>query len=94
MSMQARWSALRRFSRRRPRLAAALVGLTLVALLAARIIFAGMALRAEAIDDWKQDLSNLSLLLAENTAQNMTAARLVLDAVSADIQAGDRKSVV
>ena len=88
MSMQARWSALRRFSRRRPRLAAALVGLTLVALLAARIIFAGMALRAEAIDDWKQDLSNLSLLLAENTAQNMTAARLVLDAVSADIQAG------
>ncbi|MEG1117514.1 MAG: hybrid sensor histidine kinase/response regulator, partial [Janthinobacterium sp.] len=85
--MNARQAALRLVHRYRPRTTAAVVGLVLVGLLALRIVVSGVLLHREAVDDWKQDLSNLSLLLAENTAQSMTAASLVLDSVSNDIQA-------
>ena len=84
--MNLRQAVLRLAHRYRPRTTAAVVGLVLVCLLALRIVVSGVLLHREAIDDWKQDLSNLSLLLAENTAQSMTAARLVLDSVSNDIQ--------
>ena len=84
--MNARRAILRLVHRYPPRTTAAVVGLALLCLLALRIIVAGVLLHREAVDDWKQDLSNLSLLLAENTAQSMTAARLVLDSVSAEIQ--------
>ncbi|MBW3509184.1 hybrid sensor histidine kinase/response regulator [Janthinobacterium sp. NKUCC06_STL] len=86
--MNARQAALRLVHRYRPRTTAAVVGLVLVGLLALRIVVSGVLLHREAVDDWKQDLSNLSLLLAENTAQSMTAASLVLDSVSNDINAG------
>ena len=85
--MNARQAALRLVHRYRPRTTAAVVGLALVGLLALRIVVSGVLLHREAVDDWKQDLSNLSLLLAENTAQSMTAASLVLDSVSNDVQA-------
>ena len=85
--MNPRQAVLRLAHRYRPRSTAAVVGLVLVCLLALRIVVSGVLLYREAVDDWKQDLSNLSLLLAENTAQSMTAARLVLDGVSNDIQA-------
>ncbi|AQR69323.1 hypothetical protein BZG29_13945 [Janthinobacterium sp. LM6] len=85
--MNARQAALRLVHRYRPRTTAAVVGLVLVGLLALRIVVSGVLLHREAVDDWKQDLSNLSLLLAENTAQSMTAARLVLDGVSGEIDA-------
>ncbi|MGK5011425.1 ATP-binding protein [Janthinobacterium sp. MDB2-8] len=85
--MTPRQAVLRLAHRYRPRTTAAVVGLMLVCLLALRIVVSGVLLHREAVDDWKQDLSNLSLLLAENTAQSMTAARLVLDSVSNDIQA-------
>ena len=85
--MNARQAVLRLVHHYRPRTTAAIVGLVLVGLLALRIVVSGVVLHREAVDDWKQDLSNLSLLLAENTAQSMTAARLVLDSVSNDIQA-------
>ncbi|MDO8047110.1 response regulator [Janthinobacterium sp. SUN211] len=85
--MNARQAALRLVHRYRPRTTAAVVGLVLVGLLALRIVVSGVLLHREAVDDWKQDLSKLSLLLAENTAQSMTAARLVLDGVSRDIDA-------
>ena len=84
--MNARRAILRLVHRYPPRTTAAVVGLVLVALLALCIVVAGMLLHREAVDDWKRDLSNLSLLLAENTAQSMTAARLVLDSVSNEIQ--------
>ena len=84
--MNLRQAVLRLAHRYRPRTTAAVVGLVLVCLLALRIVVSGALLYREAVDDWKQDLSNLSLLLAENTAQSMTAARLVLDSVSNDIQ--------
>jgi signal transduction histidine kinase/ActR/RegA family two-component response regulator len=83
--MNARQAALRLVHRYRPRSVTAVVGLVLVGLLALRIAVSGVLLHREAVDDWKQDLSNLSLLLAENTAQSMTAARLVLDSVSNEI---------
>ncbi|MGK5051870.1 ATP-binding protein [Janthinobacterium sp. RB2P8] len=85
--MNVRQAFLRLAHRYRPRATAAVVGLVLVCLLALRIVVSGVLLYREAVDDWKQDLSNLSLLLAENTAQSMTAASLVLDSVSNDIQA-------
>ncbi len=85
--MNARQAALRLVHRYRPRTTAAVVGLVLVGLLALRIAVSGVLLYHEAVDDWKQDLSNLSLLLSENTAQSMTAARLVLDSVSNEIEA-------
>ncbi|MGK5045824.1 ATP-binding protein [Janthinobacterium sp. GB4P2] len=85
--MNARQAVLRLAHRYRPRTTAAIVGLVLVGLLALSIVASGVLLHREAIDDWKQDLSRLSLLLAENTAQSMTAARLVLDSVSNDILA-------
>ena len=75
--MNLRQAVLRLAHRYRPRTTAAVVGLVLVCLLALRIVVSGALLYREAVDDWKQDLSNLSLLLAENTAQSMTAARLV-----------------
>jgi CheY-like chemotaxis protein len=86
--MNARQAVLRLVHHYRPRTTAAVVGLVLVGLLALSIVVSGVLLHREAVDDWKQDLSNLSLLLAENTAQSMTATRLVLDSVSDDIQAG------
>ena len=85
--MNARQAILRLVHRYRPRTVTAVVGLVLVGLLALRIAVSGVLLHREAVDDWKQDLSNLSLLLAENTAQSMTAARLVLDSVSNEIEA-------
>ncbi|OFJ46490.1 hybrid sensor histidine kinase/response regulator [Janthinobacterium lividum] len=85
--MNARQGILCLAHRYRPRTTAAVVGLVLVCLLALLIVVSGVLLQREAVDDWKQDLSNLSLLLAENTAQSMTAASLVLDSVSNDIGA-------
>ena len=85
--MNARQAVLRLVHHYRPRTTAAIVGLVLVGLLALRIVVSGVLLHREAVDDWKQDLSMLSLLLAENTAQSMTAASLVLDSVSSEIEA-------
>lgn len=85
--MNAPQAVLRLVHRYRPRTMTTVVGLVLVGLLALRIAVSGVLLHREAVDDWKQDLANLSLLLAENTAQSMTAARLVLDSVSNEIEA-------
>ncbi|CAM2762385.1 response regulator [Janthinobacterium lividum] len=85
--MNARQALLCLAHRYRPRTTAAVAGLALVGLLALSIVVSGVLLHREAVDDWKQDLSKLSLLLAENTAQSMTAASLVLDSVSNEIEA-------
>jgi signal transduction histidine kinase/ActR/RegA family two-component response regulator len=74
--------------RMRPRTVLNLIGIALVGLLAVHSGASAWLLRQEAIDDWRQDLVNLSLLLAENTAQSMTAADLVLDSVAGEVQAG------
>lgn len=42
-------------------------------------------LRERAIQDWRQHMSNLSLILAENTSQVMNSASLVLDSIAEDV---------
>ena len=63
--MSARRAVLRLVHRYPPRATAAVAGLVLVGLLAVCIIVSGVLLHREAVEDWKRDLSNLSLLLAE-----------------------------
>ncbi|WP_300759100.1 hybrid sensor histidine kinase/response regulator [Janthinobacterium sp.] len=87
MTVPARQTLRGLASRYCPSKAAMLIGLVLLCLLAVRIIVSGAVLYRETVDGWKQDLTNLSLLLMENTAQSMTAARLVLDGVSGTIEA-------
>lgn len=67
----------------------ALIGALLIGALALRIAASAWMLRQEAIAGWRQDLSNQSLLLAENAAQSMTAAELVLGSVLAEVAAAE-----
>ncbi|OYO28670.1 hybrid sensor histidine kinase/response regulator [Janthinobacterium sp. PC23-8] len=80
---------LRRVAGRyRPRATLTLIGAVLIGALAVRGLASAWVLRQEAVDDWRRDLSNLSLLVAENTAQSMTAASLVLDSVAGEVADG------
>ena len=74
--------------RYRPRTTLMLIGAVLISALALHSVASAWILRQEAIDDWRQDLGNLSLLLAENTSQSMTAASLVLDSVAREVADG------
>jgi len=47
--------------------------------------------REQAIAEWRQQLSNLSLILAEQTSQEITAAYLILDSVAEAARAADVK---
>ena len=42
--------------------------------------------RVQEIDAWRQQLNNLSLVLAEQTSQELAAAYLILDSVASDVQ--------
>jgi signal transduction histidine kinase len=66
-------------------LLAALLGALLVALLLAAAFFAAWQLKRLQIEDWKDRLDNLSLVLAEHTAQSVSSAYLVLDSIVDDI---------
>jgi signal transduction histidine kinase/ActR/RegA family two-component response regulator len=65
----------------------AMTGAALLVLLGSTTIGAGWILREQQIDDWRQDLSNLTLLLAESTAQAMASSFQVLDGVTETVQA-------
>ncbi|NMM38418.1 MAG: response regulator [Glaciimonas sp.] len=67
----------------------AVIGSTVIVLLAAMIIASSWILHDRAIEDWSQDLGNLSLVLAENTAQTMASAYLVLDSLADTVQNAD-----
>ncbi|NMM26168.1 MAG: response regulator [Glaciimonas sp.] len=67
----------------------AVIGSTVIVLLAAMIIASSWILHDRAIEDWRQDLGNLSLVLAENTAQTMASAYLVLDSLADTVQNAD-----
>ncbi|MBA5690354.1 hybrid sensor histidine kinase/response regulator [Rugamonas apoptosis] len=45
--------------------------------------------RQQAIDEWRVHLSNLSLVLAEQTSQEVTAAYLVLDSIAEAVQTAE-----
>ncbi|NVD73353.1 hybrid sensor histidine kinase/response regulator [Duganella sp. BJB1802] len=83
-----RWS-LRRYSPRawlrglpEARRALALIGAALLLLLAVTTFGVGYILRGHEIDDWRQGLGNLSLMLAETTAQSMASGFEVLDSTT------------
>ena len=70
-----------------PRMVSAAIGAGLVLLIAASALLSVLHLRERAIDDWSAQLSNLSLIVAENTSQTMTSAYLVLDGLCDDAHA-------
>jgi signal transduction histidine kinase/ActR/RegA family two-component response regulator len=65
----------------------AMTGAALLLLLGSATVGAGWILREHQIDDRRQDLGNLSLLLAESTAQVMASSFQLLDGVTGIVQA-------
>ena len=45
--------------------------------------------RRQAIEEWRAQLSNLSLILAEQTSQELTSAYLILDSIVESVQGAD-----
>jgi signal transduction histidine kinase/CheY-like chemotaxis protein len=63
-----------------------MVCIILVAITSARAVFSIWSLRETAIEDWRKQMGNLSLTLAESTSQMMDSSRLVLDGVTERIR--------
>ncbi len=64
-------------------------GAIAIALMIAGAAASIVAMRARDIEEWRQQMSNMSLLLAEQTSQTIFAAYLVLDSVTEQVkQAG------
>lgn len=70
----------------RMRVSVLTVGALLLVLLTATVIVSATLLYRASLNDWRNDLSTLSTVLAENTAQTMSSARLVIDSIQADIE--------
>ncbi|HMV62411.1 MAG TPA: ATP-binding protein [Rhodocyclaceae bacterium] len=65
-----------------------IAGATFVtAIIAIVSVTAAMLLHQQEIDGWRQQLASLSLALAEQTAQTMSATDLVLDSIVAEVDA-------
>ncbi|NRR29302.1 response regulator, partial [Oxalobacteraceae bacterium] len=64
-------------------------GVTLVAALLAGCAWMIWMAREQAIDEWRGHLNNLSLMLAEQTSQEVTAAYLILDSIVEAVQAAE-----
>ncbi len=61
-------------------------------LVCAILVSSGVSLwvaREQAIEEWRLQLSNLSLILAEQTSQEITSAYLILDSIAEAAQAGE-----
>ncbi len=67
------------------------IGIGVVTLLLAATMMASIILYNWAIEDWNEDLDNLSLVLAESTAQSMASATLVLSDLTQKIAADASK---
>lgn len=83
-----RWSPVRWIGTS-ARNATAIIGIVLIFLLAMMTIVSIWVLHDRQIQDWRQELGNMSLLLSENTAQTMASAYLVLDSLAETIQSAD-----
>jgi signal transduction histidine kinase/ActR/RegA family two-component response regulator len=59
----------------------------LVLLLTLGLVSSAWVLRAREFDDWASDLDNLTLVLAESTAQSMASSSLALDSIIAALPA-------
>jgi len=75
----------------RPRIrrSAVTLGVLLLGLLMTTLIVSGVLLYRASLNDWRNDLSTLSTVLAESTAQTMSSARLVIDSIQYDIEAAN-----
>ena len=73
---------------RSARRATLVVGLLLLVLLGGVTLSASALLYEWAVDDWQEDIGNLSLVLSESAAQAMASATLVLNDLSQLSQAG------
>ena len=62
-------------------------GAILIAAIVALAIASALVLRDQEIGAWRAQLGNLSLTLADQTAQNMSAAYLTLDAIAERVRA-------
>src|SRR5450830_580734 len=71
------------------------LGVALLLLLGIATLSARVILYEWAVEDWKEDVGNLSLVLAENTAQTMASAILVLDEITQIVNSGrsDKHSI-
>ncbi|MYN11482.1 sensor histidine kinase, partial [Pseudoduganella aquatica] len=74
------------FRRDRAHRRIALVGLALLLLLGGVTVAVGWVLHERAIDDWRKQLDNQSLVLAETVSQSMASAYLVLDSLDDAVQ--------
>ena len=69
------------------RRATLLIGGALVAVIGLAAVSSIWMLHDRAIEDWRVQLGNLSLIMAENTSQTMASAYMVLDSVAEDVDA-------
>jgi len=65
----------------------AMICAALVLLLTLGLVSSAWVLRAREFDDWASDLDNLTLVLAESTAQSMASSSLALDSIIAALPA-------
>lgn len=72
--------------------ATTLIGGTLALLLLLTTAVAGWSLRQHEIDDWRLDMGNQSLVLAENAAQSIAAVYMALDSIVEAARDTDRRS--
>ena len=59
-----------------------LVGAVLISAMIAAVVIASVAMREREIEDWRRQMSSMSLILAEQTTQTVFAANLILDSVT------------
>jgi signal transduction histidine kinase/ActR/RegA family two-component response regulator len=62
------------------------VCIALIAIIVGAAAFSIWAFREQAIEDWRRQMGNLSLTLAENTSQMMNSSYLVLDGITERIR--------
>jgi signal transduction histidine kinase/CheY-like chemotaxis protein len=76
-------------TRTRSSYVATIVAIFLVLAIIATLVTAIWIARAQAVDDWQQRIDNLSIILAEQTAQEVKSAFLVLDSVAEKMTGDD-----
>ncbi|WP_293779391.1 ATP-binding protein [uncultured Oxalicibacterium sp.] len=70
-----------------------LIGIGLISMLFASTFLAGWALYQWALDDWQEDIDQLSLVIAESTAQAMASTQLVTNDIAQTVDAADIRSI-
>jgi len=85
------WRRLQRFD---TRTVSAMICAGLVLLLTLALASSAWVLRFREIDDWASDLDNLTLALAESTAQSMASSSLALDSIIAALPADGGESAL